>query len=159
MKTIVFLLTLFFCFSCSGDDDVNTDDGGNAGDESGFTFEGQSYITNKGEYLDADGNSYVFFVNSSITEFAGTQFIFSKDFELLENGLYTFMGDRYDPLYNPDSNFWAGSVSLADGLPKEIIGGQITVNKQSDGSYNFTYSVTIAEGNAVGEYEGQMYPR
>lgn len=108
---------------------------------------------------DADGNAYVFFLNSNLNTVASAQFVFYKDFEMLGNGTYEFMEDRFDPNYDEDSNFWAGSIALDDGVPLNIIDGEITLNKQADDSYIISYSVSIEGGNVIGDYSGEMFPR
>jgi len=160
MKTLSTILLFAVLLSCSKDDNNNTDDGGGGqGNLSGFTFGNQTYTTDRGEYFDADGNAYVFFVDSNLNTVANAQFVFSKDFEMLGNGTYEFMEDRFDPNYNEDSNFWAGSIALEDGVPLNIIDGEITLNKQADGSYIISYTVSIQGGNVIGDYSGEMYAR
>lgn len=163
-KDVIKILSVFFLFavmlSCSKGDDKNTDDdGGGPGNLSGFTFGNETYNTDRGEYFNADGNAYVFFLNSNLNTVASAQFVFSKDFEMLGNGTYEFMEDRFDPNYDENSNFWAGSIALDDGVPLNIIDGEITLNKQADDSYIISYSVSIDGGNVIGDYSGEMFAR
>ena len=158
MKTISLFFLLILCYSCSKD---NEDDGGGGqqGDLSGFTFDGETYVTDRGEYYDADDSGFLFFMNNDLNKVASTSFVFSKDFQMLNNGTYLFMADKFDPNYNPDENFWVGSVSFQDGIPHPVINGEITLEDQWDGTYKISYNVSIAEGNIVGDYSGKIIPR
>ncbi len=160
LQIATIILSLLFCLSCSKDDDNNDDGGGGQqGDLSGFTFDGEIYVTDRGEYYDADDSGFLFFMNNDLNKVASTSFVFSKPFQMLNDGTYVYMADKFDPNYDPEKNFWVGSVSFQDGVPNPIVNGQITLNKQGNGTYVITYSVSIAEGNIVGDYSGTIIPR
>jgi|SRR6218665_704326 len=155
MKTSIFtiLIAVVISIGCSKDDaPENVVTGPNK-----YTYSGSTFEIIDAEYLYADGDTYLFFRGAGTANYV--QIVFADNAGNIPTGTFTFNNDRYDPDYDPDSNFWSGGVTTdLNPLGYSLNGGTVTVLNK-DGGNEVTFTVTTEEGTAQGSYTGTIRPR
>ncbi len=148
-KILTLLLLAIFGFGCSSDDS-------GSGSSNKYTYDGKNYRIVKTEYMTTDGDFYLFFQGSGTANYV--QVVFANT-ESIPVGTFTYNNERYSPSYNPATNFWSGVVSTQiNPLGYLLNGGTITIS-QTETGYEATFSVTNVEGEAIGQFKGQLVPR
>jgi len=122
-----------------------------------YTFGGKTINTNRGDYLLADGNAYVYIYGEAATDIVQLRVNQVSAFPV---GTYNYLSPS-NPNFNPKYNFSGGSViNAANPGSLAISTGVISLTKNGD-SYTVNFDCTIANngGNLKGSYTGKFISR
>lgn len=152
LSRLTFILILLAALNACKKDSNNNPDANGSGT---YNYLGTATTATRGDYLLADGNTYLYIYGKGATDIV--QFIFAKSANITE-GTFT-----YKPAgtltYDAKKNFSGGSVTTADhpeGVA--ITSGSVTVAKTADG-YAVTFDCTTPAGSLKGNYSGGFTSR
>lgn len=146
-----FIVLLIVSLNACKKSDDNKPDGKGSGS---YTYMGNTTNTTRGDYLQADGNTYIYVYGQQPADIV--QIIFNQ-LPAITPGNYTYQaaGNGYDPA----KNFSGGSVTTAAQPGGDnIIGGTVNVSNDGEG-FLVEFECVTASGTVKGTYTGKFTSR
>lgn len=159
-NTILILCNFLLMINCKNDDESASDNNGGGNTNNKMTFLNSDIPLNEVEFYDVPDDAVYLYVHDGTGFYNGFFIIFANnEFQNLE-GTYTFHEDRFSPEYDPETNFWTGTITNHDteALGENITGGEITVNVNGT-TISLSFELETALGTATGNYTGAYTER
>lgn len=152
-KLLLILLSTMLLVNCKDDDESNGNNNGDGNGNNKMTYLGEDIPLNGVEFYNVQGEGVILYIHDGSAYYNGAQVNFAESYFDDLGGTYTF--NVNDQTYDPNSNFWAGSITNFDSdvIYEEITDGQITVQVNGN-TISVDFELETAMGVATGHYEG-----